>query len=386
MHHKVILPWEKECIRIPYRSGTEVFVNGIRKSSFLYRMCIQKTTLFVELALRPDPPMRTAKGQVIHKTSPEKTEEKQPMCLSLNVPEMMKRRFWPPKLEDTFTFSAKSNGLNLHGSSRDEVSNTTNTYTLPDGNEMCVSWENQAVEEIMRLANFGHESLQGLYQKMTTTITVTPSGSCVTIFKNGGFQQYAQTVWYLIHRKREQMNAASQENKKTAQKQDSYLQIGKYVLKLQGDDLYIVPQYTLHTDGHHQTIEFNKRNLSYVRLKPTNTFNKKYSETLYNYVIGNHTKVNCSVKSPEDAIAIGAVLFSEVIRNPEMFFHNIVLIYPLKSWDDFCLHHPMVTGGSWKLQADSKNLPKKVTEKMQDNLRAFVQRFLREKSFSVVAG
>ncbi|XP_017581067.1 uncharacterized protein si:dkey-211g8.8 [Pygocentrus nattereri] len=241
-------------------------------------------------------------------------------------------------------------------------------FTLPDGNKVCISWDkDQAIQEIMRFANLGHESTQDDIMEVIT------EAETLNIFKNGGFQQYARTVYSLVHRKQEQ------------QQEDCFLQIGKYVLRLQIKDLYVIPQYE-YTDGHLQTMRFNDRNLSYAKISPTNKFNKKYTETLYNYIIGNHKKVDCFVQSPEDAIAIGAVLFSEVIRNPEMFLHNFVLIHLLKSWDDFHHNHPMVTGGSWKHQGNNENLPKKVIEKTQNNYKAFMQKFFSGNSVGAIAG
>ncbi|XP_036423235.1 uncharacterized protein si:dkey-211g8.8 [Colossoma macropomum] len=291
------------------------------------------------------------------------------MCLSLNACELIEGKFWPPKLEDTFTLSVKSDRLSLHASDAKDVSDTTNMFTLPDG-KVCISWDkDQAIQEIMRLANLGHERTQ---DDITEAVTLQ-SGSSMTIFKNGGFQEYAKTVYHLMHRKQEE------------QQEDYLLQIGKYVLRLQNKDLYVIPQYE-YTDGHLQTMRFNDRNLSYAKISPTNRFNKKYTETLYYYIIGNHNKVDCCVQSPEDAIAIGAVLFSEVIRNPEMFLHNFVLIHLLKSWDDFHRHHPMVTGGSWKHQGNNENLPKKVIKKTQENYKAFMQKFFSGKSLCAIAG
>ncbi|KAL7826279.1 hypothetical protein AOLI_G00314880 [Acnodon oligacanthus] len=308
------------------------------------------------------------------KTSPEKNEGKQLMCLSLNACELTEGKFWPPKLEDTFTLSVKSDRLSLHVSDAKDDSNTTNTFTLPDGNEVCISWDkDQAIQEIMRLANLGHESTQDdIVEEITDAESLIP-GSSMNIFKNTGFQQYARTVYSLMHRKQEQ------------QQEDCLLQFGKYVLRLQNKDLYVIPQYE-YTDGHLQTMRFNDRNLSYAKISPTNRFNKKYTETLYNYIIGNHRKVDRFVQSPEDAIAIGAVLFSEVIRNPEMFLHNFVLIHLLKSWDDFHHHHPMVTGGSWKHQGNNENLPKKVIEKTRSNYKAFMQRFFSGNRVHAIAG
>ncbi len=59
---------------------------------------------------------------------------------------------------------------------------------------------------------------------------------------------------------------------------------------------------------------------SYATLKTSTCFNKKCSETVWFYMNGNRDKVDRYIQTPQDAIALCAVLFSEVIRYPDMFF------------------------------------------------------------------
>ncbi len=84
------------------------------------------------------------------------------------------------------------------------------------------------------------------------------------------------------------------------------------------------------------------------------------------YMNGNHDKVDRYIQTPQDAIALCAVLFSEVIRYPDMFFHNILLMQHLKSWEEFHDNHPMLTGGSWKggsSKPDQVIVPEKVKQR-----------------------
>lgn len=307
-------------------------------------------------------------------TALQKNGDRQLILVSLNTQEMKKTNFWPPVLENTFTWS-KSSIFNLDFSTAQKTSSSANAFTLQDGTEVHTVWERSgAIQEITRIANTGHETVENGGQ-ITKTITL-PSGSRLTVIKNGGFQQYAQTVHFLINKW-----AGSAD----LEQEDVYIRIGKYLLRLQKNDFYVVPQY-MYSDGHYQTKECHDRNLSYAKLNPTKPVNNRYSEALFNYIMGNENKVYSSVKSQDDAIAIAAVLFSEVIRNPEMFFHNILLLYLLKSWDDFRCKHPMVRGGSWKHQATRENLPEKVIEKTRENQRDFMQMIFSGKGLNAFAG
>ncbi len=78
---------------------------------------------------------------------------------------------------------------------------------------------------------------------------------------------------------------------------------------------------------------------------------------------GNRDKVDRYIQTPQDAIALCAVLYSEVIRYRDMFFHNILLMQHLKSWEEFHDNHPMLTGGSWKggsSEPGQETVPEKV--------------------------
>ncbi len=95
---------------------------------------------------------------------------------------------------------------------------------------------------------------------------------------------------------------------------------------------------------------------------------------------GNHDKVDRYIQTPQDAIALCAVLFSEVIRYPDMFFHNILLMQHLKSWEEFHDNHPMLTGGSWKggsSKPDQVIVPEKVKQREEKNLFSCVKNIMR---------
>lgn len=111
-------------------------------------------------------------------------------------------------------------------------------------------------------------------------------------------------------------------------------------------------------------------------------FSAKYSETVWFYMNGNRDKVDRYIQTPQDAIALCAVLFSEVIRYPDMFFHNILLMQHLKSWEEFHDNHPMVTGGSWKGGSSKPGqviVPEKVKQREEKNLFSFVKKIMRRK-------
>ncbi|XP_058610598.1 uncharacterized protein LOC131526351 [Onychostoma macrolepis] len=144
------------------------------------------------------------------------------------------------------------------------------------------------------------------------------------------------------------------------ERQDVTILVGDYSVRLQGSNLYCCP---VKKDPRDQDI-----NLNYARLKLSKKNAKNFSETIWNYIKGNHDKVESYVLTPQDAIAVCAVLFSEVIRYPDMFFHNILLMQCYKSWNEFCDYHPMVTGGSWKYQNNEEQVPEKVVKRKQENL------------------
>ncbi len=138
--------------------------------------------------------------------------------------------------------------------------------------------------------------------------------------------------------------------------------VGKFTIQMRPSDLYCCP-----VKKDEQDINLHDKRLSYATLKTSRCFNKKYSETVWLYMNGNRDKVDRYIQTPQDAIALCAVLYSEVIRYRDMFFHNILLMQHLKSWEEFHDNHPMLTGGSWK---GGSSEPAK---------RLFQKRFKREK-------
>ncbi|ROL41323.1 hypothetical protein DPX16_0211 [Anabarilius grahami] len=83
--------------------------------------------------------------------------------------------------------------------------------------------------------------------------------------------------------------------------------------------------------------------------------------------MGNDTYSSC-INQPQDAILVCAILYSEVIRNHKMFFHNILLMQCVKSWHDFCDNHPMLTGGTWKDQGKDEKTQTKVIKREEESL------------------
>lgn len=151
--------------------------------------------------------------------------------------------------------------------------------------------------------------------------------------------------------------------------------VGKFTIQMRPNDLYCCP-----VKKDEQDIKLHDKRLSYATLKTSRCFNKKYSETVWFYMNGNHDKVYRYIQTPQDAIALCAVLFSEVIRYPDMFFHNILLMQYLKSWEEFHDNHPMLTGGSWKGGSSKPGqviAPEKVKLREKKNLFSCVKKIMR---------
>ncbi len=109
--------------------------------------------------------------------------------------------------------------------------------------------------------------------------------------------------------------------------------VGKFTIQMRPNDLYCCP-----IKKDEQDINLHDRRLSYATLKTSTCFNKKCSETVWFYMNGNRDKVELYPDSSRRH-ALCAVLFSEVIRYPDMFFHNILMQH-LKSWEEFHDNHP----------------------------------------------
>lgn len=223
------------------------------------------------------------------------------------------------------------------------------TAKIPDQPfEVRTSWEGCAVQEMKNIADRSTEVLD-LNDNNATPIRIID------------FFHYAKIILFLLEFWYKQ------------EKHDILLSVGRFTIRLQASDLYCCPV---------QNDEKNDRNLNYATMKTSKQFNKKYSETVWNYMVGNHDKVKSSVQTPQDATAICAILFSEVIRYPDMFFHNILMMVFYKSWNEFCDHHPMVTGGSWKNQGKKVKCPRsgksKVEKRKDKNILSCAEKILRD--------
>ncbi|XP_056120165.1 uncharacterized protein si:dkey-211g8.8 [Rhinichthys klamathensis goyatoka] len=219
------------------------------------------------------------------------------------------------------------------------------TAKIPDQPyEVRTSWEGCAVQKIENIADRSNEDLD-LNNNGTPIRTIN-------------FFHYAKIIIFILEFWYKQ------------EKHDIILSVGRFTIRLQASDLYCCPV---------QNDEKDDRNLNYATMKTSKQFNKKYSETVWNYMVGNHDKVHSYVQTPQDAIAICAILFSEVIRYPDMFFHNILMMAHYKSWNEFCDYHPMVTGGSWKNQGKTERSEKSKVEKRKDkNILSCAEKILRD--------
>lgn len=223
--------------------------------------------------------------------------------------------------------------------------NQNSTAKIPDQPfEVRTSWEGCAVQKIKNIANRSIEDLD-LNNNNGATIKII------------NFSHYAKIIIFLLEfwYKQEKHD-----------RQDIIFPVAGFDVQLQASNLYCCP-----VNKH----EKEDRNLNYATMKTSKKFTKKYSETVWNYMVGNHDKVKSYVQTPEDATAICAILFSEVIRYPDMFFHNILMMMHYKSWDEFCDYHPMVTGGTWKHQRE--DVPKKVEKRKHQNLLFCAKKIIR---------
>lgn len=200
------------------------------------------------------------------------------------------------------------------------------------------SWDRCAVQQIKTIVDI-YWSIEDLNPDISAPIRIS------------NFFHYANVIDYLI---------GFWWKQEKHERQDVTILVGGFSVRLQGSDLYCYP---VKKDPRDQD-----KNPNYATLKLSKKNAKNFSETIWNYIKGNHDKVESYVLTPQDAIAVCAVLFSEVIRYPSMFFHNILLMHYYKSWSEFCDYHPMVTGGSWKHQRKEGKVPEKVVKREQENL------------------
>ncbi|XP_051949192.1 uncharacterized protein si:dkey-211g8.8 [Xyrauchen texanus] len=224
------------------------------------------------------------------------------------------------------------------------------------------SWEGHAAEEIKNIAD-------------ASTKDLNKDNICRTALKVTDYLSYVKIIYVLL-----EWHKQNKQNR-----QDIRIRVGIFTVLMRSSDLYCCP-----IKQDEKEIRFHDKNLSYATLKTSKEFSKKYSQTIWNFIMGYHDKVSSSVKTPQDAIAVCAILFSEVIRYPDMFFHNILLMQFFKSWTEFCDHHPMITGGSWKCQGENKNtskkenlqprnsVPDKVKKRKQKNIVFCAKKIMRD--------
>ncbi len=201
-------------------------------------------------------------------------------------------------------------------------------------------------------------------QAVTTQVSVTDS-IWRTPIRITSFPHYVAVLCFLIE----------SWHKKDMQATDFL--VGKFTIQMRPSDLYCCP-----VKKDEQDINLHDKRLSYATLKTSRCFNKKYSETVWLYMNGNRDKVDRYIQTPQDAIALCAVLYSEVIRYRDMFFHNILLMQHLKSWEEFHDNHPMLTGGSWKggsSEPGQETVPEKVQTREEKNLFSCVKKIMRHK-------
>lgn len=246
------------------------------------------------------------------------SEEKVQILLSFEQDRM--NRFW------------KDNATTVY---QEEDENYAYTLMVDQPFDVQTSWEGGAAQNIEIIARNSEQDVN--FDVNTPSLPMKP----VNFFHYAKIVTFLVYEWYTIY-----------------DRKDIFFEVGKYTVKLQSSNLYCCPFYQDEKEKH-----FPNRQLSYATLRTSENFSKNYSQTVWNYIVGNHGKVYSNIKTHQDAVALCAILFSEVMRYPNMFFHNILMIQYFKTWDDFCSHHPMVRGGTWKNQGKNSN------ESQQDNLQ-----------------
>lgn len=260
--------------------------------------------------------------------------ENKPVNLSFKPEQMREKRFLY-EIPETF------------GQNSEDESSSAKMPDQPSG--VHTSWERCPVHQIKNIAD---TSIEDLNTDISEPIRIS------------NFFHYAKVIDYLIRFWWKQ---------EKHERQDVTILVGGYSVRLQGSDLYCCP-----IRKYEQEIQLHDKNLNYAKLKPSEKTAKNYSVTIWNCIKGNHDKVESCVLTPQDATAVCAILFSEVIRYPSMFFHNILLMHFYKSWREFCDYHPMVTGGSWKHQNKEGKVPEKVLKREQENLVFLAKKIMRD--------
>lgn len=206
-------------------------------------------------------------------------------------------------------------------------------------------WQGCAIEQIKEILFFYKENFD--FDNIISPLIQVNS-----------FVHYTKIIYYLVYFW-------------VKKKHDIFFLIGKFTVLLRAKDLYSIPV----KPDNKKYQELPDKKLCYSKLQPSDYISKNFSETLWNYFKGKHDKVSSHVKIPQDATAICAVLFSEVIRYPDMFFHNILMMHHFKTWSQFTDSHPMLEGGTWKCQQSG---PKKVKYKEQINLNNYISSMLKD--------
>lgn len=269
-----------------------------------------------------------------NQSSCEENENKPHVNLSFKPEQMREKRFLY-EIPETFAQNSK------------DYSSTAKMPDQPFG--VHTSWERCAVQQIKNIVD---RSIEDLNTDISAPIRIS------------NFFHYANVIDYLVGVWWKQQKH---------ERQDVTILVGGFSVRLQGSDLYCYP-----VKKDEKEIQLHDKNLNYSKLKPSKETAKNYSVTIWNYIKGNHDKVESYVLTPQDAIAVCAILFSEVIRYPSMFFHNILLMHYYKSWSEFCDYHPMVTGGSWKHQSKEGKVPEKVVKREQENLVSCAQKIMSD--------
>ncbi|XP_026145875.1 uncharacterized protein LOC113120150 [Carassius auratus] len=268
-----------------------------------------------------------------NRSSCEGKENKPHVNLSFE-PELMRKKRFLYEIPETF------------GQNSEDGNSTAKMPDQPSG--VRTSWERCPVEQIKNIAD---RSIEDLNTDISEPIRISD------------FSHYAKVIDYLIRFWWQQ---------EKHERQDVTISVGGYSVRLQGSDLYCCP-----VRKYEKEIQLHDKHLNYATLKPSKEIAKNYSDTIWNYIKGHHDKVESCVLTPQDAIAVCAILFSEVIRYPSMFFHNILLMHCCKSWSEFSNYHPMVTGGSWKHQ-NKEEPPEKVVKREQENLVVCAKKIMRD--------
>lgn len=220
----------------------------------------------------------------------------------------------------------------------DEIGDENSTLMIDQPFDVHTSWEGCAKKEIKNLARQNGEDFNIKINTQSAPIEIA------------NFCYYAQIVYCLVLVLKQD-------------RQDILFMVGEITVLLRSSDLYCCP-----FSQDEKKLDFSDKMLNYAKLKLSDYVKNNFSMILWNYMTGNHKKIRSYIKTAQDAIAICAVLFSEVIRYPNMFFHNILMTQHYKTWDEFCDYHPMIKGGTWKCQGENRDISQKENLQQGENV------------------